>query len=305
MMDDEKPIQLQAPISGDSEPGTPFTIIRSFLESSSSASVTSDAAASAVDLSRYLTTDNCSLAANHPLHPSNYIYAIFSTLIDIAIQIPHDHTWHQRLASLLRALKGQPQPPSDVSRAVCSTWGLGEFRWEKFPTFAMQQGELFDYKNRFEWQQQRDQRWNESWSPQEWLSINKFISLLVAEDLVGEGASGLGFDRSGLLILRHTLEIPRGVKTLEDNIPACAVWILTAGKWIYEHRGLQLETPLRALENGFEEYCGPDGFSDERWQFWKSKFQELSSRINLREKTKAWARAAADHMATQESLERE
>jgi hypothetical protein len=301
MADNDRPIQLQPCTSSDSEPGTPFTVIQRFLESSTSDSITSDAAAAVVDLTGPMTTNNCSRAANDPLYPSNHIYRIFSHLTDIALQIPHSHIWHQRLASLLRAIKGQPPPPLAVSEAVRLTWGTN-FNWETFPTFALQQGELFDHKNRFEWQRRRHHMWSEMWSPQEWLSINKFISLLVAENLVGEGRTGLGFDRSGLLVLSHTLEVPRLIQTLEDNVPVAAVWILTAGKWIYEHRGLPLESPWRALESRFEEYDGPDGLNDERWEFWKFKFQELSDIHDLREETRAWARAAADHMAVQESL---
>jgi hypothetical protein len=139
-----------APVEDDSQPGTPYTIIRSFLESSASDTVSGDAAAAAVELARHLTTNNCSLALNHLFHPANYVFRIFSTLIDLAVQIPPNNVYHQRLASLLRVLKDQPQPPSVVSQTVSSIWGFGEFRWEKVPTFGMQQGELFDYKNRLE-----------------------------------------------------------------------------------------------------------------------------------------------------------
>jgi hypothetical protein len=81
--------------------------------------------------------------------------------------------------------------------------------------------------------------------------------LLVAENLV-EGTSGFGFERSGVMILRHTLELPRNVLALEDNIPAAAVWILTAGEWFYEHRGLRMETPGLPFEQGLGEFDDED-----------------------------------------------
>jgi len=70
----------------------------------------------------------------------------------------------------------------------------------------------------------------------------------------------------------------------------------------FHHQGLPLESPWRALESRLVEYDGPDGLNDERWEFWKFRFQELSDRHDLREETRAWARAAADRMAAQESL---
>jgi len=53
-------------------------------------------------------------------------------------------------------------------------------------------------------------------SPQEWLNINSFISLLVAEDLVPR------FAQLWLWVLRNTLDIGRDVETLEKNVLSVA-----------------------------------------------------------------------------------
>jgi len=131
------------------------------------------------------------------------------------------------------------------------------------------------------------------WSSEEWLNINKFCSLLVAEHIE------TSFAQDGLWVLRNTLEITRDLETLEDNIPSAAVWILTAGRWIHENRGLHLWSNLERLEENphIEDYQGSDGLSDERWQYWEGKFKKLALRSDLKEGTRAWALSAEQYMA--------
>jgi hypothetical protein len=225
----------------------------------------------------------------------NYVYALFGTLMSIAMLIPSNHIYHQRLLALVRALKGLPQPALAVCETLNSEWPFDEwaFRGQDLPTFDIQYSEEFGYKGRFEFiPEEEPARWD--WlTTTEWLNLNKFISLLVAEDLVGVMN---WFPSSGLIVLWHTLEFERGVQVLEDNIPVAAVWILTAGKWMRAHRELDMKNPWVAIDGKIQEYDGPDGFCDERWQFWKSKFRDFSVRNDLKDETKAWAQAAADHM---------
>ncbi|KAF4617050.1 hypothetical protein G7Y89_g15098 [Cudoniella acicularis] len=220
----------------DQDPGPPFTIIEAFLRGSS------DPNDAATELVEPLMDENCAhLPQSSPLLNELYIYTIFSEFICIATQLPHDHPWHQWLASLLIALKAQPAPP----RA-------------------------------------------------EWLSINKLIAILVAEQL---GNLALGFATSGLWVLKNTLEIERDVGTLEDNIPSSAVWILTAGQLIRDCRGLKLWSAFQLYEGEVDNYKGPDGLSDERWDFWEERFKGLAGKTDLSEEARGWALKTAEFMA--------
>jgi hypothetical protein len=129
---------------------------------------------------------------------------------------------------------------------------MPEFKWVRLPTFAMQQGELFLSRSRFKDPPRTRRVWDNRVSPEEWTNINKFIALLVAEDLV----TGMGFDNSSFSVLKHTLESRRSVQVLE-NIPAAAIWILTT-----KERNL-LENTVRVYEGRIEEYDGPDGLTGE------------------------------------------
>jgi hypothetical protein len=293
-MDDETHhIQFQPPEGTPTAPGTPFSIIRNFLDNSPPDLILHHADATARELASQVSTS--SLDNNFPFNPADYVHTIFSSLIDMVIQIPHNHAWQRRLVSLVRALKSQPDPPAFVSQAVCNSWGMPEFKWERLPTFAMQQGELFLSRSRFEDPPRTRRVWDNRVSPEEWTNINKFIALLVAEDLV----TGMGLDNSGFSVLKHTLESRRSVQVLEENIPAAAIWILTTKEWVYK-RNL-LENTVRVYESRIEEYDGPDGLTGERWEFWNLKFKSLSLRDDLSDKTRSWAHNAADYMTTEEA----
>lgn len=95
---------------------------------------------------------------------------------------------------------------------------------------------------------------SDRWTPTQWLNLNTFVSLLVAEEVV---ENDLTFHVSGLLVLWHTLEFWRSAYDLEDNISSAATWILTAGNWMRNHREMALEIPWVVWDDEVKEYDGP------------------------------------------------
>jgi hypothetical protein len=272
-----------------SPPGPPFTIIEAYLRNSS----TPENAATELVL---LLNDGTCLGAPYesPLRVDCYIESIFGESMHIATQLPWDHIWHERLAALIKALGKKDAPPKEVCDKMRSYCSSGEFKWSNFPTFGVQQGESFDYRSRFT-ANASDVARLDWWSPKEWLSMNAFLATLVAEEF---GSLAKSFAKSGFWVLTNTLEIQRDVIALEENVPSAAVWILKAGKWLREHRGLELSLGLPIGVTS--DFKGPNMLSDERWKFWADRFKKLTARNDLSLETRDWASRAADFMAEKE-----
>jgi hypothetical protein len=259
-------------------PGPPFTIIDRFLRSPAST-----AEDTVVEILRPLNDSSCLQEPwNSPYNTRNYIAGIFGEVFHIATQLPCEHPWHHRLAKLVKALGKQPPPP----RAVCVDYGDADFSWAWHPNFGSQHAESWSYQTRL-----RENAGYDTWSPQEWLSMNNFLAVLVAEDF---GRLEKQFAGSGLKVLVYTLENPRSTVTLENNISSAAIWILTAGNWLREHQGPDLDLRFRGLATDFK---GPIGLTDERWQLWGQKFQELAGRSDLSAEAREWASRAADYIS--------
>lgn len=81
---------------------------------------------------------------------------------------------------------------------------------------------------------------------------------------------------------------------LDDAVPAAATWMLYAGKKIRED-----------CQAGYEDDATGEtknGFSKERWEFWKKRFGDLADRKDLKRNTRAYAKQARDEMGRLESI---
>jgi Protein of unknown function (DUF3632) len=89
-----------------------------------------------------------------------------------------------------------------------------------------------------------------------------------------------------LKVLNHALEVRRRADVLDDNVPAAAVWMIYAGKWIFEN------------EECSEEVLGVTMGDPEkaRWLFWKRRFGEEAEDGEVSEKTRWFARKAHEEM---------
>lgn len=270
-------------IPGLIDPVPPYTTIEKYLYLSSSPE------SAAAELVQPLNDNTCLQAASDsPLQVDCYIMSIFAEILSIATQVPWNHSWHKRLAALIKALGKQAAPPEEVCVPFSERYGIVDFKWSNYPTFGMQHAEDFNYKNRYNEQVEAA----DVWSPQEWLSMNAFLATLVAE---GFGPGTKMFAESGFQVLTNTLEITRTVAALEDNVPSAAVWILAAGNDFHKNRGVEMDLGLNsALVSHFK---GPNTLNDERWKFWEERFQDLARRADLSSETRGWAAKAASCMA--------
>lgn len=99
---------------------------------------------------------------------------------------------------------------------------------------------------------------------------------------------------------RAKMYIKQGPR-LEAYVPLAGIWILFAGNVIFGH----CCTP-RTVESGDRgrnrNWKGPNGFSIERWNFWKKRFGEIKEHDQAGEKIKEIAAEAEDAMIKFESI---
>lgn len=74
-----------------------------------------------------------------------------------------------------------------------------------------------------------------------------------------------------------------------------------AGKKIKDnHAGYETDhddaTSINRLRNRGALYDGPRGFSEERWDFWRTRFGTLAERMDLKRNTRIYAKQAMNEM---------
>ena len=86
-------------------------------------------------------------------------------------------------------------------------------------------------------------------------------------------------------------------KLRECYVSAATTWIEYAGKYLYEWtlNGESDEEFVNVTSSG-ELFSGSAGLNSERWTFWKTRFESLSSELETEESTNR-AREAAKQMA--------
>ncbi|KAL5357690.1 hypothetical protein BJX96DRAFT_145025 [Aspergillus floccosus] len=175
---------------------------------------------------------------------------------------------------------------------------------------------VFDYVDRPFYDSQRDEK------RQGWVNVNAFAAKLYAR---GIRANHVGHLRHGGWVLRKTLEkapwekfhhedIEQELEDLDDEeedeycelrdrlleeidirtlngwVPAAAQWIKHCGKEIYAMEGsMGREFPTK--------WTGSEGWSKERWAFWRERFGWISLVTALDRKTRRTAKEMVQEMA--------
>jgi hypothetical protein len=108
-------------------------------------------------------------------------------------------------------------------------------------------------------------------------------------------------DPTGMWTILEALEREHTPSTLDDLVPGAACWVLYAGRELknnsedYPQYDFADESKRLPWSVG-ELYDGPKGFSDERWMFWKGRFNGMRRREDLREdlqeETRSYAKRA-------------
>ncbi len=80
-------------------------------------------------------------------------------------------------------------------------------------------------------------------------------------------------------------------QALDGLVPAAAEWIFKAGRVI---RTAQQQ--YGTLARGGDLFRGKEGFSPERWSFWKDRFRWVQGQTGLQERTRRIAQRAEEAM---------
>lgn len=236
-----------------------------------------------------------------PRSIENYLWLLWDLFIDIARQVPNNHPWQGKLVELLAAIKHLPAPRHPERQSFERYWG---FRlWNNLPILG---ADIRENWNQGPWEHGPDFHEIVKQYPrmaplsvEVWVRLNTFAAKLTV-------ASVLNLESYAIWLLRHALEVPRRIDTLDNNIPAAATWILHAGRIIYHNAArtdIEPRKPVDAKPQDF--YQGLDGFPRERWAFWKERFRCERDNALLKESTRISATNAYNMMDLIESNEPE
>jgi hypothetical protein len=227
------------------------------------------------------------------------IAMLWLPLLDIVIQIPESHSWQDQLVSLVDEISKTPRPSLPESEVEKFERDYGRF-WDGPPAFKFFVMEPW-HKGRWE-RTPRNAAIMESpawrlfaprWTIDEWTSMNAFCARCNSR------LAEVRFRVGPLKVLNHALEVRRRADVLDDNVPAAAVWMIYAGKWIFENEECSEEVLGVAMgdpEKARWLYEGPQGYNRERWLFWKRRFGEEAEDGEVSEKTRWFARKAHEEM---------
>ena len=238
----------------------------------------------------------------------------WGALFWIIKQLPPDDSRQYSLIKLLLKIREQPSPPGQGRVTYEELYVSSQF-WKDLPqwraiwaAYELQAPLIPPMRDRRSSNSSGRAVLPESWCPplsgSEWTSVNAFLARLHT------ASPGLRYsDLKGMWTILEALEREHTPSTLDDLVPSAACWILYAGRELknnsedYPQYDFDDESKRLPWSVG-ELYDGPKGFSDERWMFWKGRFNGMRRREDLREETRSYAERAWLEMAFIEVLDR-
>ena len=214
--------------------------------------------------------------------------SLWGTVLAIAVQVPYDHPWQNKLVALVVATTSLPAPAHlDVDVRSCRGYGhiwsdlgiIGRSVYEDFTD----KGFLYDRSNSSESEEAfpRDQ-W---FSRDEWVNFNAFVARVSATGIKNLSYTGIKLLQGVLEGRQYYASITSSM--LNDNLTAAAVWLLYAGELMYERPASnEVDRPSR----------------DRIWALWKEKLSDLMRDEGLHRNTRDWAEGAFQAMGYIESL---
>ncbi|KAK5995193.1 hypothetical protein PT974_03591 [Cladobotryum mycophilum] len=188
------------------------------------------------------------------------IWATWTFILNVVKKIPIDDERLQFLVSVVGKLKTK-------SRQTVEIWGSNTNVWKDLPLFGAVAREAWNGIPEFNGTEQDTLR------IAEWISLNSFAARIVGESIQP-------WTNFGLWELRDGLEQPLSSAIAKETyLTTTSEWLTHAGKVLHEEgkKVVQLdEHDLRALASG-KLFKGKPGFSDERWNFWRQRLEELSA----------------------------
>jgi hypothetical protein len=131
--------------------------------------------------------------------------------------------------------------------------------------------------------------------PQKWINFHAFTATLASTGVFGDDFAMV----SGLEVIVSALEKKSPTAwELEANTPAAIQWLLHATKTIFRN-GQSIDTNWGAES---ELWQGKEGFSRQRWNFWKERLERMHNQDGLDDETKQLARKASVAMSKIERM---
>ncbi|KAK3328087.1 hypothetical protein B0T19DRAFT_182744 [Cercophora scortea] len=230
--------------------------------------------------------DKNSPPVSSPQDVEDYLWRLWGIFISVAriVGQKSGRSGLTTLVGIVKALKAR-------EKGTVSLWGRDTQLWKDLPLFGAIVRDTWNTDPAYE---------GAVPSPadtEEWRNLNSF-----AARLYGEGA--VDWPIYGLWQLRSALENPLSPDeaNIECSILAATEWILHSGKGLFILGEAESDEEPLDPANGQPTspgplYTGSDGFSRERWDFWKKQLQMIAdSGILPRAEVKAAAEGAVKAM---------
>lgn len=196
---------------------------------------------------------------------------------------------HEKLLSLLEALKTQPDPPfpANIDRERTSDWVFqGGQLWSVLSLFGPATREILN-------DSPGAGSGYEDAEIKGWENLNAFLAHVSRREIAG------GMERFGVFALRHALEqrhkddtkgkvVVKEARKVEAFVAAAGVWVIIMGEELWARKG---EKGRRDSESGMQ--AKGDAISRERWKLWIERLQFLSCREDLNVDTRELAAQGA------------
>lgn len=190
---------------------------------------------------------------------ADILWSLWSFLIKAVKKIPADDVRQQLVADALRKLQSKERQDAKVWGQDCKMWGdLG----------------LLGPNMREAWDMRPNFNKADSGAVAEWTSLNTFAALLLGNNVQD-------WNNFAIWELRGALEEDASSNADRDGqLWASSEWILHAGDVLRAKKGMgELDPMEKRMLKGGSKFEGEPGLSDERWQFWRTRFAELGEQV--------------------------
>ncbi|KAF8972226.1 hypothetical protein BDZ97DRAFT_1913447 [Flammula alnicola] len=219
--------------------------------------------------------------------PESFLFEMWGVVISVAEQILWKHPGQTRLVEVVQALKDFPGPTTIEMEGwgKLAVWSdlplLGPVMTER--GYAIDLGDASDAQEAIRTRQRNFVAFAARLTQSGLVDRSKHFSIQDFRAAFEEEP-----DQRSKAYLKQG---PR----LDVYVPLAGIWILLCGNVIFAHCR-NPGTPLADFKDAGKDWKGANGFSIERWNFWKKKFGEVKAHDQACEKTKGLAARAEEVM---------
>ncbi|CAA7270757.1 unnamed protein product [Cyclocybe aegerita] len=218
--------------------------------------------------------------------PISFLWEMWELVLDVVSQLPWDHPSQERSIDLLKALRSLPDP------VMVDMPGFGEMRvWADLPILHPVLNEVYYGIDAPEFKEEEKFRSH---------NYNTFCARMMRDSIRNRTTYAICTMRDALEVepdYRARAYHTQGPQ-LNTFVPIAATWIMLAGNYLFhcsQDSGQGAEADSQSIAGG-RGWKGANGYSLDRWRFWKRRFSELKEQDQASEETREFARKAEDRM---------